>query len=47
MFGQTMVQTVEKEAVQKRIEKETEFNIKIAKLSDELELVVKQATKLG
>lgn len=47
MFGQTMVQTVEKEAVQKRIEKETELNQKIAKLHEELEMVMKQATKLG
>ena len=42
-----MVQTVVKEAVQQRIEKETELNQKIAKLHEELEMVMKQATKLG
>lgn len=47
MFGQTMVQTVEKEAVQKRIEKESELNLKIRKLQDELDQVMKQAIKLG
>ena len=47
MFGQTMLQTVEKEAVQKRVEKEAELNHKIAKLQDELASVLSHATKLG
>ena len=42
-----MLQTVEKEAVQKRVEKETELNQKITKLQDELASVLSHATKLG
>ena len=33
MFSQTMVQTVEKEAVQKRMEKETELKAKAKKMA--------------
>ena len=45
MFGQTM-QTVEKDAIQSRLKKESQLNKKISGLMDELEQVLKHAKML-